>query len=259
VTGYQRVAVASNFSPTFAAVLAEARCFARHCGATLDVLHAARFDEEKAARFRAALGDDVTIRWAEAESPSAALLGLAPDYELLIAGALHREDGSRPFTNGVARDLLRAAPCDLLLLPRPQDPPAPPAHLAFALDAGDGDANFLRKIVGDLRPARVTLAVAHTPFAAAIAASRGEEPADVEEWLADLARSLQALGVEVEDRVVTSNTGFNLCDVVEGLNADLLVVKAERHGALPAHLNWLHQVIPTRLLVIRERRRERRE
>ncbi|HEY5749416.1 MAG TPA: hypothetical protein VIU12_25285, partial [Chryseolinea sp.] len=38
--------------------------------------------------------------------------------------------------------------------------------------------------------------------------------------------------VTVEGRVVTSITGYTLCDVVEGLEADLLVVKAEPDGAL---------------------------
>jgi hypothetical protein len=37
---------------------------------------------------------------------------------------------------------------------------------------------------------------------------------------------------------------------MEGLEADLLVVKAEPDGSLPKHMDWLYQVIPTRLLLV---------
>ena len=98
--------------------------------------------------------------------------------------------------------------------------------------------------------ARPTIAVTERPFAPAIAASRGEQPGDVEAWLEDLAGSLAGHDVEVEGRVVTS-TGYTLYDTMEGLEADLLVVKAEPDGSLPKHMDWLYQVIPTRLLLVR--------
>ena len=106
-----------------------------------------------------------------------------------------------------------------------------------------------------LKPEHVTIAVTKTPFAAAIAASRGEEPQDVEAWLGEIETLLSGGGAEVETRIVTSNTGYGLRDVIEGLDADLLVVRAlpdKQGGALPAHLDWLYQVIPTRLLVAKE-------
>jgi hypothetical protein len=249
---YRRAAVASTFSPTFAAVLAEAGCFAGHCGASLEVLHAAAPTPEKEARFREALGYGVQIRWVENENPSAGLLSVAGNYELLIAGALQREDGSRPYTSSVARDLLRTASCDLLLVPRPQESPSAPGHIVVALEPGGGKCGLLSRTVERLRPQKLTLAVTQTPFAAAIAASRGEQPADLDAWLDDLTGGFADSAVEIDVRVVTSNTGYNLCDVVEGLEADLLVVRADSGGALPLHMNWLYQVIPTRLLVVRQ-------
>jgi hypothetical protein len=251
VKPYRRAAVASTFSPTFAAVLAEAGSFSRHCEASLDVLHAAARTEEKETRFRKVLGDGVPIRWVENESPSAALLSVADDYELLIAGALQREDGDRPFTSSVARDLLRCAPCDLLLVPRPVENPEPPAHVVLALEPGDEARGLLERTVRILQPKRATIAVTQTPFAAAIAASRGEEPTDLDAWLEGLAGGLEDCDVELDERVVRSNTGYSLCDTVEGLQADLLIVQAHASGSLPLHMNWLFQVIPTRLLVVR--------
>ena len=53
---YRRAGVASTFSPTFAAVLAEAGSFARHCGAELEIIHAAAFDAEKEKLFFETIG-----------------------------------------------------------------------------------------------------------------------------------------------------------------------------------------------------------
>ena len=70
---YQRAAVASTFSPTFAAVLAEAGSFARRCGAELEIIHAAAFDAEKEKLFQERIGPDAPIRWMEQSSRQRAI------------------------------------------------------------------------------------------------------------------------------------------------------------------------------------------
>ncbi len=250
---YQRAGVASTFSPTFAAVLAEAERFSAHCGAALELVHAAAYDADKERRFREALGRQAEIRWAEAETPSEAILGAAKNfrYELLIAGALQSETDDTLFTSGVARGLLRGAPCDLLLVPRPQQEPSRLRRLVFTLDPGEGSGAFLQRVADVLQPEHITIAVNKTPFAAAIAASRGEEPTDEGAWLDKLTAGFADSQIDVETRVVTSNTGYNLCEAIQGIEADLLIVQAEADGTLPVHMNWLYQVIPCRLLVVR--------
>jgi len=250
---YQRAGVASTFSPTFAAVLAEAERFAAHCGAALEIVHAAAYDADKEKRFCEAIGRKAEIRWVEDETPAKAILGAAKNfgYELLIAGALQSETDDTLFTSGVARGLLRGATCDLLLVPRPQQEPARLRRLVFTLDPGEGSREFLQRVAHVLQPEHITIAVNKTPFAAAIAASRGEEPRDEDAWLDELIAGFADGKIEVETRVVTSNTGYSLCEAIQGIEADLLIVKAEADGTLPVHMNWLYQVIPCRLLVVR--------
>jgi nucleotide-binding universal stress UspA family protein len=252
---YRHVGVASTFSPTFAAVLAEAKCFAIHCGADLEVVHAGASDIEKEKRFVAALGQRASIRWVAGESAAHAIIAAVKDfaYDLLIAGTPDRATDDKSFAGDVAPELLRNAPCDLLLVPRPLEEPTPPQHIVFASEPEQKeDCELLRRAVEVLRPERVTIVVTERPFAPAIAASRGEQPRDFEAWLEELLNSVTGHQVTVEGRVVTSITGYTLCDVVEGLEADLLVVKAEPDGALPKHMDWLYQVIPARLLLVRE-------
>ena len=255
---YQRAAVASTFSPTFSAVLAEAEHFAQFCGADLHIVHASSFDAGKEQRFFDAMRRKVEIRWVEAEHPARAILDatIEGEYELLIAGALQKEDSDRHFTNGVARELLHSAPCDLLLVPHPSTKPRAFQHVVCAVEPGEDAAGFLRNQVERLRPDLVTIAAAHTPFAAAIAASRGEEPADVDAWLENLVEAVASDSCKVETRMVTSNTGYSLCDAIQGLEADLLVVQMQdASDPLPAHMNWLYQVVPSRLLAVRPEKR----
>ena len=145
MTTYRRAGVASTFSPTFAAVLAEAESFARHCGADLEIIHAAEFDAEKERRFRNAMGQAAAIRWVSEYPPAQAIISAARDYdyELVIAGALQVEDGDRPFTSSVARELMRDAPCDILLVPRPLESPDIVRRVVFALEPGENVSHFL--------------------------------------------------------------------------------------------------------------------
>jgi hypothetical protein len=261
---YQRAAVASTFSPTFAAVLAEAGSFARRCGAELEIIHAAPFDAKKEKLFQERIGPDAPIRWMEQGPPAKAIISAAQDYdyELLIAGALQYEDADKPFTSGVARELMREAPCDLLLVPRPLESPEVLRRVVFALEPGEDIAPFLSNCLKLLRPEHVTIAVTETPFAAAIAASRGEQPRDVDAWLEDIGTLLSGEEAEIETRIVRSNTGYPLHEVIQGLEADLLVVRAlpsKQGGALPLHVDWLYQVIPTRLLVAKESGQNRKK
>jgi nucleotide-binding universal stress UspA family protein len=252
---YKHVGVASAFSPTFTAVLAEAKCFAIHCGADLEVVHAGASDIEKEKRLVAALGQRAAIRWVAGETAAQAIIAAVKDfaYDLLIAGTPDRETDDKSFAGDVAPELLRNAPCDLLLVPRPLEEPTAPQHIVFVSEPEqEEDFELLRRAVEVLHPQRVTIVVTERPFAPAIAASRGEQPRDVEAWLEELASSFAGHQVKVEGRVVTSITGYTLCDVVEGLEADLLVVKAEPDGALSKHMDWLYQVIPARLLLVRE-------
>jgi universal stress protein family protein len=251
---YQHVGVAATFSPTFTGVLAEAKRFAGHCGADLEIVHVGAFDIEKEKRFLEALGQRVAIRWVEGGTTASAIITAVEDfaYDLLLAGTPHRHLDDKSFAGDVAPELLRNAPCDLLLVPRPSEDPPPPQHIVFAFEPEQKeDRELLRRSVEVLRPQRLTIVVTERPFAPAIAASRGEQPRDVEAWLEDLTDCLAGHDVEVEGRVVRSITGYSLCDMIEGLEADLLVVKAEPDGPLPKHMDWLYQVIPTRLLLVR--------
>lgn len=258
----RRAAVASTFSPTQRAVLAEAVRFARTLDAELVVLHAAERTPEKEAGFlevMEGLGESLEICWTPGNTPGDALIGAMAQggFDLLIAGALERDPlaTEKAFTGSVARRLMIEAPCDLLLLPRPAEAASPVASAFFAVEPGQQVEGFIRSAISVLGLREVTLGVVETPFANAIALSKGEEPVDAGAWADALAAKLAAPHLRVESSVIDSNTGFGLCDAAQSCGADLMVVRARRDTGrtiLPAHLDWMRQVIPMRLLVSSE-------
>lgn len=259
---YRKAAVASTFSPTHRAVLAEADSFSRHVGASLDVLHAAAHTADTERKFRESLtelGREAYVHWLPGNSPAESLLDGARDlkYDVVVAGALEREpeEQERAFTGSVARRFLSEAPCDVFLVPRPEENPRPIESGLFAVQPGTKMKEFVEEQARALSLAHIIVVVSETPFARAIAASKGQAALDTREWADHLADQLKASGLSAEASVVDSNTGFGLCEAARGFDADLMIVQASSRGGraqLPGHLNWLNQVIPTRFLLCRE-------
>jgi len=114
------------------AVLAEAARISRSLSAPLCLIHADEFTREKEDRFRSALRDlqlesEAAIRFEPGE-PAEAILKVQREekIDLLVAGAMETQSVHRNFTGDVARELLRRAPCDLLLYTEPKEDPQPP-------------------------------------------------------------------------------------------------------------------------------------
>jgi hypothetical protein len=67
-------------------------------------------------------------------------------------------------------------------------------------------------------------------------------------------KEFDTAGVPIDTRCIEGTTGFAAADFVQSIEADLLVVAGETtagHAAFPARMEWLENVIPANLLVIR--------
>ncbi len=261
---YRRAGVATTFSPRFLAVLAEAARISRVAGLPLELVHADAFDAEKNERFRAALErlglDDETPIHYQAGEPAEAILKVqaAAGMDLIIAGALERESVHRNFTGNVARELLRRAPCDLILFVDPSETPKPlgiffvllpdfsePSRRAFhrALD--------LAELAG---AAELSAIHVQTTFAEAKEKVSGSS-CSPEQSLEELVHERRESPVELDYHVLRGNTGFNAFEYIQSSKADLLVmpsqIDATGQPVFAPVLDWVIQVIPSNLWVIR--------
>jgi nucleotide-binding universal stress UspA family protein len=264
-----KVAVASTFSPRFLPMLAEAKAIAALLDRPLEVIHAGADNAESQDLFAHAFAEmdfSGPIHWREAYQPSTAIIQAVQDagIGLLIAGAMERDSEGRFFLGKVSRALLREAPCSLLLFANPSRNPAPFRNLAVIVDFTPASRHALQATL-DLA-ARAQAESVHVLRIFTVFAQFLAEPhefikgADTNALGAEEARldafveEFDIAAIPVSTRCIEGTTGFAAADYVQSIGVDLLVIASEAtsgHPHFPARMEWLENVIPSNLLVIR--------
>jgi nucleotide-binding universal stress UspA family protein len=269
---YRTVAVASTFSPRFLQVLAEGKRVRDRLCQQLHLIYVGTRDDETSRKFAAALlalalPDDSAIHYHQGEDPAAAILEAARAHEidLLVAGALEKEVVLRPFLGNIARTLVREAACSVMLFTKPDREPKPMGRIVFLADYSDhGRAALLKGLrLAALEDCeKLYILRVYTTFDEARAKARteipeagGEGARTLEEEEIALEKFIDSAGptdVPMEARCIRGNTGYALLDFVQAVDAMMLVVPddPDRVG-LPAHIEWVTDVIPCNLWVIR--------
>lgn len=266
---FGKVAVASTFSPRFMPMLAEAKAIAAMLDRPVEIIHAGVGTRENQDRFSeafSALKFSAPIHWSEAALPSAAIIQAVRNagIGLLLAGAMERDSQGRFFLGKVARALIRESPCSLLLFANPVRDPVPFRNLAVIVDFTPASRHALRatlEIAARSKAECVHVLRIFTIFAQLLAEPyefvKGPEPralAAEEARLDEFVKEFDAAGVPIETRCIEGTTGFAAADFVQSIGADLLVIASETtsgHAGFPARMEWLENVIPANLLVIR--------
>ncbi|HEX8371286.1 MAG TPA: universal stress protein [Chthoniobacterales bacterium] len=265
---YRSIAAATTFSPRFHAVLSEAGRTARYFGGRLRLIHVGEETEEKRERIHAGLAHfelapDTDVHWIPGD-PATVICQIASEFDcdLVVAGAVRGEAGDtgyRPFANDIARKLIAEAPVDLFLFLEPQEANSPIRCPAVLVDFTETSAEALRQAVkvAEARGAEIVHAFqVLTTFDEHRLRSAGFD-GDADERLDQFVLDSTPLDVPVETHCIRGNTGFAACEYLQGIGADLLVVPTGMPGktdpVLSPSLDWLYQVIPCNLWVIRDR------
>jgi nucleotide-binding universal stress UspA family protein len=262
---FGKVAVASTFSPRFLPMLAEAKAFAALLGQPFEIIHAGDETSEDRERFASAFAEmeiASPIHWRQAEQPSDAIVQAVRETgtDLLLAGAMERDSQGRYFLGKVARALIQTAPCSLLLFASPVREPAPFRTFAVIVDYTPASRQALSATLE--LATRAKAEVVHvlrvfTAFAQFLAQpGDGETSAlSVEEARLDaFVEEFDIAELPIITRCIEGTTGFAAADFVQSIEADLLVIASEPsagHAHFPARLEWLENVIPANLLVLR--------
>jgi nucleotide-binding universal stress UspA family protein len=264
---YRRIGVATTFSPRFLPVLAEAGRTGRFLSAPLCLIHADEFDPEKEARFREALQtlnlDPQSEIHFEPGEPVASILKaqIEERIDLLVAGALETEGVHRNFAGHVARELLRQAPCDLMLYTEPKVDNSIPTSIFVAIpDFSELSQHVFHRAVNlaERRGSKsVTVVHVQTTFAEAKqkVAGGSSSSKSSEESIEDLLLERETSLIDLDYHLLRGNTGFTACEYLQSSGADLLVMPSHMHvpgqPVFAPSLDWIMQVIPANLFIIR--------
>jgi len=277
---YHRVALAAAFTPRLPALLAETRELLQHVGGELAIIHAGEASDEKRARFRSALETaslppETPVHFAPG-NPSAAILRVVDDQriDLLVAGALEKERGLRYFLGSVARDLVREAPCALILYTAPRENPEPVRQIVVVADFSEVTLIALQKAVRFAESAgarRVQVVRVYPTYGETIALTdegrggrssyRARTLADEEALLADVIDAVGRTSVDVEPVTIDDerHAGHAVSRFARSNHTDLLVMPSARPDArflerlFPSDMEWVLREIPCNLWVARER------
>ncbi|PYI88922.1 MAG: hypothetical protein DMF03_09155 [Verrucomicrobia bacterium] len=262
---YLTIAVASTFSPRFDQVLSEAKRVRDRFGSELSLIYVGDKTVEVAEKFRAALKrlslpENSAIHYEQGD-PAAGILRAIERHgiDLVIAGALEKEIVLHPFLGNVARRLLREGRNSVMLFTSPQREPKPLRKFVFIAEYSDHAAQALRLTLYFAaleKSERVYVIRVITTFDEARAAKsrRRSDDSDEEVKLEQFVLALGDIEVPTEVRCIRGNTGFVAADFVKSVEADLLVLPLDskkNEGQLPPNLEWLTDVIPCNLWVIR--------
>jgi nucleotide-binding universal stress UspA family protein len=264
---YRRIAVASTFSPRFEQVLAEAKRVRDRFAAQLSLIYVGEKSDEVSTKFRetlprVGLPPDSAIHYEQGDPTEAILRAIEKNgIELIVAGALEKEVVLHLFLGNVARRLLREATSSVFLFTHPEREPKPLRNIVFVADYSEHATQSLRRVLHFAameEPERVFVVRLITTFDEARAAREPEsatpDERDEEEKLEHFVLDLGHTDVPLEVRCIRGNTGFAAADFVKSVNADLLVTPLDpqkNQGQLPPNLEWLADVIPCNLWVIR--------
>jgi nucleotide-binding universal stress UspA family protein len=250
------------------AVLAEAGRISRSLSAPLCLIHADEFTLEKEERFRSAIRDlqldsGATIRFEPGE-PAEAILKVQREenIDLLVAGAMETQSVHRNFTGDVARELLRRAPCDLLLYTEPNENPTPPKGMLVVVPDLSESSRLVvcaaLKLAARGGGHQITILHVQTTFAEAkekaLGVGNGILSAEetLESWVEDQKRP----DVELDYHLLRGNTGFTACEFIQSSGTDLVVMPSQmpfsNQPVFAPALDWIIQVIPGNLWVIRQ-------
>jgi nucleotide-binding universal stress UspA family protein len=268
---YRTVAVASTFSPRFLQVLAEAKRIRDRLCQQLHLIYVGKRDATTTEKFSAALQAlelpaDSPIHYHEGD-PAAAILeaARANEVDLIVAGALEKEAVLRQFLGNVARRLVREAACSVMLFTKPAEKPQPFCRIVLMAEYSDHGRAALHKALrlAELEECEKLFVIRlYTTFDAARAKARTEAPEiggegarTLEEEEIALEHFIDSAGethVPIEARCIRGNTGYAVLDFVQSVDAMMLAVPNDPGTeGLPARLEWVTDVIPCNLWVIR--------
>lgn len=278
---FSKIGLALAFSPRMEALLAEACRLKKLWNAELVLIHVGDHNDREEKLLDELLtkaglnSQDVRVLW-ESGKPSDQILKACKKekVDLLIAGALRKENLVQYYLGTVARKILRRSDCSVLMFTDPSTHPMPVKNIVVnaedspyveeAITAACGlgridHATWLH-IVKEIKLYSLTMSAAD---------QRTEDEYEdfrnslVKDEISSVEKTLQKIpheGLKINIKLVSGKSGFELSKFAQRKHADLLVVGASpRRFSLfdrvfPHDLEYIFADLPCNLLIVHPRK-----
>lgn len=275
---FKKLAVALAFSPRYEAILSETRRFQEIFKAELVIIHVGSKTSEKESLLSKKLRETgfdqqkVKVVWQKGE-PAKKILSVCEkeQVDLLIAGAMKRENIFRYYIGSVARTILRKAQCSVLVLINPSKEPKPFRKIVINGCENESLYAALSKGVslGRIEHAaqiHVLREVRMLGLAMAVAGEEGNEDeygrirrkvvAEELENINKLLNKLDTGDISINVKVISGKPEYEIAKFTRKVKSDLLVLSAPDHKLnlidriFPHDMEYLLADLPSNLLVV---------
>ncbi|AHM61809.1 universal stress protein UspA-like protein [Flammeovirgaceae bacterium 311] len=275
---FKKIAVAIAFSPRQQALIAEARRLQHRFDAQMVFIHVGERTADKERQLQAYLSEagfgteQVSVFWEEGDAVKLILsVCRKQQIDLLVAGALQKENIFRYYIGSIARKILRKANCPVLVLTEPSMNPLP--YQNIAIHAGDRAeaVNAIQSgcMLGQLEQSRQIHIIKELKMYGLTMALAGEDPEHeysearrslVQEEIATVQevinRCPECRGLRINIKIAAGKSGYELAKFARSAEADLLVMEAPKHSMnifdriFPHDLEYILADLPTNLLLV---------
>ncbi|MCG8475589.1 MAG: universal stress protein [Cytophagales bacterium] len=273
---YKKIAVAVALSPTCEALLAEAHRIQQLFDSELLLIHVGKFNEKEDQELRRIIRkvgiaeDHSAFLWKEGNTAEMILKAcISEKVDLLIAGALKKENLYRYYMGSIARRILRKADCSVLMLVKPSRKPKPfrriviqagndvvPAHaLIDGLELGKKEKAWVH-IVREVPLYGLSMSIASEGSEQEYGEIKkrlvSHELHEVESKL----EHIDTRGARVNIKVGAGRPGHVVAEYAEKNNADLLIMRGLERKLdlldrfLRRDLEYIIANLPTNLLIV---------
>lgn len=281
---YKRIALGLAFSPRVEALLAECARIVREWHAELLLVHVgphSTADDERLGELLEGVGltrKDVHIFW-ETGKPHVRILDVCrrEHVDLLVVGALKKENLVAHYLGSTARKILRRARCSVLMLTEPSKRPSPLKNIVVNAEDSPYVHEALR--VGCALSERYHASWVHVVrelklYSLTMSAAEGYSEEEYEqqrqklvqaeiEKVHQMLKDIPHADLQINVKLLSGKSGFELAKFAIRKNADLLVVGASRHrlsffDRIFTHdLEYIFADLPCNLLMVNERKEVR--
>lgn len=278
-----KIGLALAFSPRMEAMMAEATRLLRAYNAQLLLVHVGKETQEAKDQLQTLLAkselelSQVKILWKEGD-PADCILSACKEeqVDLLIAGALKKEQFMKYYLGTIARKILRKANCSVLMLIDPsverkgfqqivanaEDSAYVEDALAAACDIGLREkANWLH-VVREVKLLGLTMSSMDDCTEDQYNELRNKLMHTEIENVEKLLSKIQHAGLKVNIKLLSGKSGFELAQFAQRKQADLLVVGASPRRffffdrVFTHDLEYIFQDMPCNLLVVNPKQRK---
>ena len=272
---YNKIALALAFSPRCLAMLSESIRIKNLFNAELILIHVGpqtEHEEEYLNKLLKSIELDksnIRIIWKQGK-PSTTILNCCKreNIDLLLAGALRRENIFKYYIGSTARKILRRANCSVLLLTNPQEVPEPFKKIVINGTEGVNDLRTIKRglywaHMEDASQVHIFKAIPGFGLSMMVAGEDSESEytetrrSIIHEELEEMEQLLSTIDTKdqkINVKVAAGKAAYELCRFAEKTEADLLIVKAPLRKLIfldrlfPHYLEQVMSDLPTNLL-----------